>query len=136
MIITDLLNSVIDWFKNVTKLRLENKEVGYSWVYKDIGYNLEPTVENHQKFFDRKDQNDEYLKQYNQIDITVKKPYIQDQVEINAIAGFHKCFAMRYNSRLQYYRNDLSQKGARTQSALIIDLGKMAYNRKFYEKSS
>jgi hypothetical protein len=137
MTFQNLLSDYLTWAKNtVVSLRVLNNEVGYSWMYKTIGFNHELTLENYQSFFDRTALNKEYATRYVQNKETVNKlPYAWYQNEINLIYSFHKCFAMRNHSRLQYYRNDLSQKGARTYAALNIGLGKFLFKKDLAEKN-
>jgi len=39
------------------------------------------------------------------------------KVEIGALYSFNKCFVQRYKGRMHYYRDDLSQKGARNMAS-------------------
>jgi len=132
----ELFKNFQKWAKgNITdKYRIENKEMGYQWVYKDLGYTDKLGLEQFQKFFDRKKQNETYVERYNNTDLPSRKSYMWQQNEINMIYSFHKCFAMRNMTRLQYYRNDMSQKGARTHSATNIALAKFLYLSEIQDK--
>lgn len=137
MQIEDLISDFLTWSTNtVVQTRLANAENGYGWLYKDINYTDDLSVENYQKFFDRTSQNEEYVKNYNVQDNSSKQPYAWLQNEINMIYSFHKCFAMRNATRLQYYRNDLSQKGARTSSAINIAIGKYLHKKEQAEQNN
>jgi hypothetical protein len=134
MKIEDLIKSYCTWLTDNVKKRIDNGDVGYSWVYKSLEFpDEEVTREEIQKFFDRAEQNDEYEKRYTEEDLSKKEAFAWIQSEINMIYSFHKCFGMRYTSRLQYYRNDLSQKGVRTQSAINISLGRFLWKRESTE---
>lgn len=131
----DLIKDFLTWYKDtVVQKRIENGEVGYDWCYKDINFDDELTIEAFQTFFDRQDKNDQYKQFYEQKSLDGKKAYAWLQHEINLIYSFHKCFAMRNHTRLQLYRNDLSQKGARVRSAVNIGLGKFLYKKDAVEK--
>jgi hypothetical protein len=130
MDIKDLYKDYLKWAKeSVVDQRVKNGESGYGWLYKSLGYSDELTLEKFQKFFDRKDKNSEYKSNYKQGGIAGKKSYAWLQNEINMIYSFHKSFAMRNQTRLQLYRNDLSQKGARMSSAVNIGLGKFLHKK-------
>jgi hypothetical protein len=135
MKIKELLKKFLSWQSEaVVDNRVANNETGYGWVSKGIGYDKDLNVVGYQEFFDRQDLNDEYAQRYEEQDIRSKKPYVYHQNEINLIYSFHKCFAMRNHSRLQYYKNDLIQKGARTKSAINIGLGKLEQRKEKVEK--
>lgn len=138
MKIEELIKKYLSWFKtdtnSVEQLRLANKEKGREWCYKALGYDKNLTLKDYQTFFNRKEQNDEYVKRHNVKDIPSKKPHAWYQTDINMIYSFHKCFAMRNATRLQYYRNDLSQKGKRTSTAVNQAIGKYQVMRDNAEK--
>lgn len=123
----ELIGKFVNWLSGVTKKKVENQEDGYTWTYKDIEYDKELKIKDYQDFFDRKELNKEYKENYNIKELDKRKPYLWHQAEINIVAGFHKGFAMRNQTRLQYYRHDLSQKGARTLSSINISLGRLAF---------
>lgn len=121
----ELIKKFLDWCKEeVVQKRIQNDEKGYDWVYKKLGYDKELEVSAYQQFFDRKEHNQKYEQRYNEKNIPSKKPYGWIQTEINLIYSFHKCFAMRNQTRLQLYRNDLSQKGKRTKNSTYASVGK------------
>lgn len=73
---------------------------------KSLEYTEDLTTANILSFFDRKALNDEYKESYK----TGESSYSHVQLEINHIYSFHKSFALRFKSRLGYYRDALSQK--------------------------
>ena len=129
MRIKELVKKFHTWAKDqlIDTHRVKNEEVGYNWVYKDLKYDDDLNIKAYQKFFDRAQLNAEYGKRYKVEDIPAKQQHAHYGAEISMIASFHKCFAMRNQTRLQYYRNDMSQKGARAFSAVNIALGKHLY---------
>ena len=126
-----LIFKYIDWTvdadNSVVKLRLKNEEKGRDWFYKTLDYDKDYTTKDCQEFFDRTKLNDTYSERYLSTDIPNKKPHSWYQKDINCVYSFHKCFAMRNVSRLQYYRQDLSQKGQRNKAALLNSLAKFAH---------
>lgn len=130
MIIEDLIAGFQRWAKEtIVSLRLKNGEMGYGFNSTDLKYTTELTLLAFQGFFDRSKQNATYVKLFNDTNIPGKKPHAFYQQEINMIYSYHKCFAMRHRSRLEYYRCDMSQKGARAYSAINIGLAKFMHLR-------
>ena len=126
----DLFEKFKKWaVDTVVEKRLKNEEEGYDWVYKSLEYKDDLTPKSYQEFFDRKKLNTEFKKRYEETSTGAKKQYGWYQNEINIIYSFHKCFAMRNQTRLQYYQHDLVQKGKRTQAATNIALGKLRFFR-------
>lgn len=135
MKLKDLFKDFLTWFKDdIVKKRIDNKEDGYTWVAKSIKYEDDLELKKFQEFFDRKELNSEYKEKAEEKDITKKKAYSALQTEINLIYSFHKGFAIRHQTRLQAYRNDLSMKGKRSMSAINVGLGKFEYFKKTLEE--
>lgn len=135
----DLVDKYLEWAadgdNSVVKLRLGNDEKGREWFYKILEYDKNYTTKDYQEFFDRSKLNKEYEERYASEDIPNKKPHSWYQTDINGVYSFHKCFAMRNVSRLQYYRQDLSQKGQRNKAALNNALGKFQYLKDLAEQN-
>lgn len=126
----ELFDKFKKWMdEEVVQKRVQNDEDGYNWVYKSLEYDKELKTAEYQQFFDRKELNAEYKVRYEEEAINAKKQYAWIQNEVNIIYSFHKCFAMRNQTRLQYYRHDLSQKGKRTKASLNIALGRLKFLR-------
>lgn len=136
MKIEELILDYQNHISDLVDLRKKNEEKGYEWVYKGIKYDDTLDLLAFQKFFDRKEQNDEYVKRYKETSVPDKLPTAMLQNEINMIYSFHKCFAMRNHTRLQYYRNDLSQKGHRIKSMLHTAMGYYLQYRDQIEKKT
>ena len=120
----ELIYDAITWQTDVVDQRLANAESNRSWVAKVIGFEDELTLKAMYEFFDRSVSNEEYVKRYDNPHTPSKKAYAAIQTDINLIYGYHKCFAMRHKTRMDYYRDDMSQKGAHTLSALRIGYAK------------
>lgn len=135
MRIQELIQKFQDWAKGkIVKLRVENKEQGYTFHAKAIGFDKELTLGEFQNFFTRKKLNDEYMKRFKNTDIPSKQACAWYQTEINMFYSYHKCFAMRHRGRLEYYRSDLSQKGARAYSTINIGMARFLHLRDIAEK--
>lgn len=130
-----LMEKFLVWLsKTVAQARVKNDEVGYGWVYKDLEFAKEPKVEEFQKFFERDDLNTEYKTRYAETSTKEKKPYVYIQNEINLLYSFQKCFGMRYATRLQTYRNDLSMKGARVPSLINYGVANLEFRKEHFEQ--
>lgn len=135
MKLKDLFKDFLTWFKDdIVKKRIDNKEDGYTWVAKSLKYTDELELKKFQDFFDRKELNSDYKQKVEEKDISKKKAYAAIQTEVNLIYSFHKGFAIRNQTRLQAYRNDLSVKGKRGMSAINIGLGKFEAFKKTLEE--
>lgn len=135
MKIKDLMKDFLTWFKDdIVKKRVDNKEDGYTWVAKSLKYTDELILKKFQDFFDRKDLNSDYKQKAEETNIASKKAYAAIQTEINLIYSFHKGFAIRNQTRLQAYRNDLAMKGKRAMSTINIGVGKFEYFKKTLEE--
>lgn len=109
-----LIKGLTSWFKqHIGELRKTTGELGYQFSGKLLGFNKDTTKTNINEFFNRKELVDEYKKRINNRDLAKQKQTATIQNEINMIAGFHKCFAMRHHTRLNCYRDDTEQKRLR-----------------------
>jgi hypothetical protein len=134
MKIEDLISLYQDHIKELVKNRVENNQKGYTWTYKGINYDKELELKEFQDFFDRKELNKEHNLRAKETNTSLKKPSAWIQTEINLIYSFHKCFALRNRTRLQSYRDDLSQKGVRTRASLNNSIGKFLSYRNLAEQ--
>ena len=73
--------------------------------------------------FDRKEKNAEYVKLYEEQDYANRKPFVYMQKDISATYALHKSFVARHKTRLQYYRDDFSNKHARVTSSMMHTVG-------------
>jgi len=135
MKIEDLINSYISWWEDLVAKRIKNDENGRSWVTKLLDFTGKLELDDINTFFDRSDQNQTYEQRYASSGSS-KLPYASYQTEVNMIQSFHKSFGMRHKTRLKYYRDDLSQKGAHAVSAVNISLAKFLAFREIIEKGN
>ena len=117
----DFIDSFTSWLTAV-KNAVVDPSVNRSWCTLEIEDPI--TQEILRNFFDRSSLNEDYVKRYNEQDVPSRQPYTYIQAEIDAIFAVHKCFVARYKNRLQYYRDDCSQKQFRIASSLQLALGK------------
>lgn len=95
----------------------ENDATGRTWFLSSLEYDKTLLPKDIREYVDRKDLNKEFVKRYLNMDVKSAKGVSSIKVEISALYSFSKCFSQRYKSRIQYYRDDLSQKGARNMAA-------------------
>ena len=58
----ELIEKIQAWSKDdIVQPRLDNDEKGREWIYKAIGYDQELGLTAYQDFFDRDEQNQEYV---------------------------------------------------------------------------
>lgn len=63
--------------------------------------------------FNRDEANAIYVKNYTSKDLKTKQPGTTLQRDINATYSLHRSFVARHKTRMQTYRDDLSNKGKR-----------------------
>jgi|GEM_PF-6748402 len=134
MKIEELIQKYQEHIKDLVEKRVKNDEKGYTWLYKGLQFAEKLGLEGFRTFFDRKDLNNEYKKRFEQKEPKGKKAHAWFQQEINLIYSFHKCFALRNRTRLQSYRDDLAQKGARNKASINNAIGKFLAYKDFAEK--
>lgn len=109
----DLNTSLAKWFEEkIPEARTSNDTEGREWLLKTLDYNKTLKLEDLKEITDRKKLNEEYITRYKD-DKTERKGISSLKIEISALYSFNKCAVQRYKGRLHYYRDDLSQKGAR-----------------------
>jgi hypothetical protein len=110
-----LLNKLKSFFEDkLPSGRLSNDSSGRKWFLEHISYEGELTLEKLREITDRGDLNSLFVERYDEKSVKAKKGISAVKVEISALYSFQKCFVQRYKGRLHFYRDDLSQKGART----------------------
>ncbi len=70
--------------------------------------------------FDRKEANATFVKVYESNVLDEKKPLVTLHKDIDATYSMHRCFAVRHKTRMQLYRDDLSNKGKRLRMSVEI----------------
>jgi hypothetical protein len=111
------------WMEKISTARLGNDVQGRSWFAKSIEYTNSFKLTDLRNITDREDLNSEYSSKYDGKDAKSKKGISAIKVEISALYSFQKCFVQRYKGRMHYYRDDLSQKGARNMGTVNQSLG-------------
>lgn len=124
--INDLYDKIFEWSEqNIPDGRVnENDSKGRKWLVDVFGID---DLGNLDDFFAHDQLTQQYIDNYNETDPTAKKGISGYKVEIGFINSCHKCFDTRHKGRLQFYNNDLSQKGARTGYAHAQSLGMLKY---------
>jgi hypothetical protein len=121
--LTDLNKYIAKWFEDkIPDGRLSNDTEGREWFTKTIDYTDKFTLEDLRGVTDRTDLNGEYTKRY-QDDQTERKGISALKIEISALYSFSKCFVQLHKGRMHFYRDDLSQKGARNMHAVGQAMG-------------
>jgi hypothetical protein len=114
----ELNTALAKWFEEkIPDNRLSNDTDGREWLLKTLEYNNTLKLEDLQKLTDREELNKEYVKRYKDTQ-TERKGISALKIEIAALYSFNKCIVQRHKGRLHYYRDDLSQKGARNMHAV------------------
>lgn len=118
----DYLDAFESWMDTIVKV-FNFSEASRPWTYIGSFYNDALTKQAMVSFFDRQDKNKIYTDEVENINSA--KGYAHLEMEINSIYGSHKCFAQRHKTRLQYYEDDLSNKGCRIGRNLNKSIGRM-----------
>jgi hypothetical protein len=110
-----LATKLSEWIaKAIPDARVDsNDSSGRDWFLKKIEYEDKLTLEDLKEVTDRDDLNDEFRSRYKDLDPQSRKGISALKVEISALYSFNKSFVQRYKGRMHFYRDDLSQKGAR-----------------------
>ena len=112
--IADLLFELADLFESVIpEARLGKDSKGRTWFLDAIGYDKTLTLSDLRKITDSSKLNDEYRSRYKENDPKSRLGISALKAEISMLYSFKKSFVQRYKGRIHYYRDDLSQKGAR-----------------------
>jgi hypothetical protein len=110
-----LLQKFVSLFEDkIPTARLENDSAGRKWFLEHIGYKGDLTLSKMRDITDRDALNSLFSERYDETSVQDKKGISALKVEISALYSFQKCFVQRYKGRIHFYRDDLSQKAART----------------------
>jgi hypothetical protein len=94
-----------------------NDGAGRQWFLEHIEYKGTLKLSSLRDITDRDELNGTFTDRYNDESVQSRKGVSALKTEISALYSFQKCFVQRYKGRLHFYRDDLSQKGARTMCA-------------------
>ena len=111
----ELMEAIKSWYEtDIPQGRVIDLDAhGRNWFLDSISWDKTLKLEDLRKATDRTQLNQEYIERFNETDPKARKGISADKLEISQLYSFNKSFVQRYKSRLQYYRDDLSQKGAR-----------------------
>jgi len=120
-----LLKILAEWMEvSIPDGRIKTKDsAGRDWFLRAAKYDKTLKLEDLKNYTDREDLNTEYSSRYAQTATKGKKGVSALKVEISALYSFNKCFVQRYKGRMHFYRDDLSQKGARNMRAVGQAMG-------------
>ena len=107
-----LLKAVDTWFVDVTKSWLEYKT--RPWML--FGLTKTPSFQSVVELFDRSKLNQDIESGLKD----AKPKEAAKRLDVDLIFGTHKCFALRHRTRIQYIRDDLSQKGGHVKGSLYV----------------
>jgi hypothetical protein len=112
--ISDVLFDIADLFESsIPEARLANDFRGRTWFLKAIDYSKKLILADLRKITDSEDLNKEYRTRYKDEDPKSRKGLSAVKAEVSMLYSFKKSFVQRYKGRIHFYRDDLSQKGAR-----------------------
>ncbi len=110
----ELFNKVKTWFEeDIPQARLRLDQQGRKWFLKAIDWNEDLTLKSLRKATDRQQLNQQFKERYKEDNPQAKKGISALKIEVGQLYSFNKSLVQRHKTRLQYYRDDLSQKGAR-----------------------
>lgn len=98
-----LLKSLLLWEVKCRELPGERE-----WFHYD--FKGENTVAAVNEYFDRRELNEEFKKNFQQTDVTKIQPYTPIQAEIQAIHSIQRSYVARMKTRLDFYADDCKQK--------------------------
>jgi hypothetical protein len=100
-----------------------NDDRGRTWFTKAAEYKDKLILKDLKKFTDRSELNSEFVSRYKEKKPKGRKGISALKVEISALYSFNKCFVQRHKGRIHFYRDDLSQKGARNMRSVGQAMG-------------
>ena len=115
----ELLDKLAQWFeKDIPDTRLKNDQEGRYWLTKTMPYTDAFKLKSLREYTNRDQLNQEYVTRYLETDVKSRKGISALKVEISALYSFNKSWVQRYKGRMHFYRDDLSQKGARNMTTV------------------
>lgn len=120
-----LLKILAAWLEvSIPDGRVKTKDTeGRDWFLRAAKYDKTLKLSDLKNYTDRTALNTEYASRYKQTSTQSKKGVSALKVEISALYSFNKCFVQRYKGRMHFYRDDLSQKGARNMRSVGQAMG-------------
>lgn len=125
--VTDLFNQQIVWFQtDIPPDRLKGDSTGRQWYLQAIGYTENLQFSNLNTITNRNTLNDTIANKIQIQDVNQKQGICADKVELAQLYSFQKSVIAREKTRLQYYRDDMSQKGKRNMYTVKLSYGEFA----------
>jgi 16S rRNA G1207 methylase RsmC len=122
------LNAFVLWFVQAIPVdRLNGDNTGRKWFTSTIGYTKDLQQSNLQSVTDRSSINSQIAQRIVVQDVNQKQGIASLKTELAQLYSFQKCFVARHRTRLQYYRDDLSQKGQRNMYAVQLSYDNFAF---------
>jgi hypothetical protein len=109
----DLVKKIKTWVAVDTPKSMVEQGKPRKWFLSSVEYTDTLKMEDMRKVTDREKLNSDYKDRFEETDPKSRKGISAIKLEISQLYSFNRCFIQRYQPRLQYYRADLSQKGAR-----------------------
>jgi hypothetical protein len=108
-----LVEKIKDWLETDAPTSMYQSGQPRKWFLSSVKYKDTLKMEDMRKATDREKLNSEYKTRFEENDPKSRKGISALKLEISQLYSFNRCLIQRYQPRLQYYRADLSQKGAR-----------------------
>jgi hypothetical protein len=110
----ELFDKLHPWFEeNIPNARKQLDSEGRKWFLSILDWSQDLKESSLRKATDREQLNTDFRARYKEEDPQSKKGISAIKLEISQLYSFNKSLVLRHKSRLQCYRDDLSQKGAR-----------------------
>ena len=111
----ELMSTIKKWYEeDIPEARTSKLDGnGRKWFLDSIKWDKTLKMEDLRKATDRKELNSTYTERYKETDPKARKGIAAIKIEIGQLYSYNKCFVQRYKSRMQYYKDDLAQKGGR-----------------------
>ena len=122
--------------KDIPERRLDNDAKGRKWFLKSIDYGEDLKQKSLRDYVNREQLNQEFAQRFKEKRVKQRKGISALKVEITALYAFSKCFVQRYRGRMLYYKDDLSQKGARNPHAIGQAYGLFRAFKKYLDKDN
>jgi hypothetical protein len=117
--IEELFKVIKVWFEeDIPEKRLNLDSEGRKWYIDVLSDITSLKSADLRKATQREDLNKEYITRY-KVDTPAERKGISAlKLEISQLYSFNKVLVLRHRTRVQYYKDDLSQKGARNMYTL------------------
>jgi hypothetical protein len=131
----ELFNRLKKWVEEyIPDDRLQNDQQGRRWMVDAMQYDKQLILNDLKEFTDRKQLNTDYKTAYKEKEVKARKGISALKLEISILYSFNRCWVQRHKGRMHFYRDDLSQKGARVMGAVGYASGLFKELKKNLEK--